>query len=186
MWCVPVDGGGGGGGTWGFGGRTVVGFSTSEFCKTATAACVVGFGDPCFFFCAIQVYCNVYDLSPANDYGWGVGLGAFHSGIEVYGVEYRCELELKPGASRCCMIEMLVCVCACVCDCPLLRSFGSGGGVFAATPRDAGGAKFREAVLLGEVFISERGATPCEAAPITRPLPSLPTILNCLHDEARR
>lgn len=70
-----------------------------------------------------KVYCNVYDLSPANDYGWGVGLGAFHSGIEVYGVEY---------------------------------SFGSGGGVFAATPRDAGGAKFREAVLLGEVFISER------------------------------
>ena len=54
-----------------------------------------GFSDPCFFFCATQVYCNVYDLSPANDYGWGVGLGAFHSGIEVYGVEYRCVLDLK-------------------------------------------------------------------------------------------
>ncbi len=71
-----------------------------------------------------MVFCNVYDLSPANDYGWSVGIGAFHSGIEVYGVEY---------------------------------SFGSGGGVFASTPKEAGGAKFREGIPLGEIFISERG-----------------------------
>lgn len=29
-----------------------------------------------------------YDLSPANDHLWGLGLGMFHSGVEVDGVEY--------------------------------------------------------------------------------------------------
>ena len=34
------------------------------------------------------VYLNVYDLSPANDYVYSVGLGVFHSGVEVDGTEY--------------------------------------------------------------------------------------------------
>eukprot|EP00934_Nitzschia_sp_Nitz4_P002296 Nitzschia sp. Nitz4//scaffold2_size372955//66309//67146//NITZ4_000375-RA/size372955-snap-gene-0.11-mRNA-1//1//CDS//3329546632//2296//frame0 len=35
-----------------------------------------------------MVYLNLYDLSPANDYLFPVGLGFHHSGIEVLGREY--------------------------------------------------------------------------------------------------
>ncbi|XP_028551918.1 deSI-like protein At4g17486 isoform X1 [Dendrobium catenatum] len=34
------------------------------------------------------VYLNVYDLTPLNGYVYWAGLGIFHSGVEVYGVEY--------------------------------------------------------------------------------------------------
>ncbi|CAN6687585.1 unnamed protein product [Malus baccata var. baccata] len=34
------------------------------------------------------VYLNVYDLTPANGYVYWAGLGIFHSGVEVHGVEY--------------------------------------------------------------------------------------------------
>lgn len=35
-----------------------------------------------------QVVLNVYDLSPINHYSIWVGVGIFHSGIEVHGMEY--------------------------------------------------------------------------------------------------
>ncbi|KAJ4959432.1 hypothetical protein NE237_026543 [Protea cynaroides] len=35
-----------------------------------------------------QVSLNVYDLTPINDYMYWFGLGIFHSGIEVHGMEY--------------------------------------------------------------------------------------------------
>ncbi|ERN00211.1 hypothetical protein AMTRI_Chr13g115900 [Amborella trichopoda] len=35
-----------------------------------------------------QLYLNVYDLTPINNYLYWVGLGIFHSGIEVHGLEY--------------------------------------------------------------------------------------------------
>jgi deubiquitinase DESI2 len=31
---------------------------------------------------------NIYDLNPANDYLWPVGLGFHHSGVEINGTEY--------------------------------------------------------------------------------------------------
>ncbi|WKA11014.1 hypothetical protein VitviT2T_028550 [Vitis vinifera] len=34
------------------------------------------------------VYLNVYDLTPMNGYAYWVGLGIFHSVVEVHGVEY--------------------------------------------------------------------------------------------------
>ena len=34
------------------------------------------------------VVLNIYDLSPQNKYTYQCGLGIFHSGVEVYGVEY--------------------------------------------------------------------------------------------------
>ena len=34
------------------------------------------------------VYLNVYDLSPANEYVYSIGLGVFHSGVELDGTEY--------------------------------------------------------------------------------------------------
>ncbi|KAA8523046.1 hypothetical protein F0562_009469 [Nyssa sinensis] len=38
--------------------------------------------------CETQVLLNVYDLTPLNHYAFWVGLGIFHSGIEVNGMEY--------------------------------------------------------------------------------------------------
>lgn len=35
-----------------------------------------------------KVYLNVYDLAPANDFLYNVGLGLHHSGIEILGTEY--------------------------------------------------------------------------------------------------
>lgn len=35
-----------------------------------------------------QVSVNVYDLTPINNYTYWFGLGIFHSGIEVHGMEY--------------------------------------------------------------------------------------------------
>jgi deubiquitinase DESI2 len=37
---------------------------------------------------AEPVFVNVYDLHASNDYVYSFGLGAYHSGVEVYGVEY--------------------------------------------------------------------------------------------------
>ena len=36
----------------------------------------------------VQVVLNVYDLIPQNDYLFRLGLGAYHSGVEISGVEY--------------------------------------------------------------------------------------------------
>ncbi|XP_077210796.1 deSI-like protein At4g17486 [Tasmannia lanceolata] len=38
--------------------------------------------------CTSQVFLNVYDLTPLNNYMYFFGLGIFHSGIEVHGSEY--------------------------------------------------------------------------------------------------
>lgn len=35
-----------------------------------------------------KVYANVYDLNPQNEYLYHVGLGAYHTGLEVHGVEW--------------------------------------------------------------------------------------------------
>lgn len=37
---------------------------------------------------AEPVLLNVYDLHPANDWVYPLGLGAYHSGIEVFGEEW--------------------------------------------------------------------------------------------------
>lgn len=44
----------------------------------------------------VPVIVNVYDLSPQNKYTYGCGLGIFHSGVEVYGVEYAFGGEPGP------------------------------------------------------------------------------------------
>jgi len=35
-----------------------------------------------------KVYLNIYDLAPANEYLYNVGLGLHHSGVEILGTEY--------------------------------------------------------------------------------------------------
>ncbi|MED6145191.1 hypothetical protein PIB30_022788 [Stylosanthes scabra] len=34
------------------------------------------------------VYLNVYDLTPINGYAYWLGLGVYHSGVQVHGIEY--------------------------------------------------------------------------------------------------
>ncbi|XP_002970161.2 deSI-like protein At4g17486 [Selaginella moellendorffii] len=73
----------------------------------------------------MPVYLNVYDLSPINGYMYWVGLGMFHSGIEVHGVEYSF------GA----------------------HDFSSSG-VFEVIPRSCPGYTFRKAMVLGSTELS--------------------------------
>ncbi|KAG9150905.1 hypothetical protein Leryth_003038 [Lithospermum erythrorhizon] len=37
---------------------------------------------------SVPVYLNVYDLTPINGYAYWLGLGVYHSGVQVHNVEY--------------------------------------------------------------------------------------------------
>ncbi|GAV88316.1 DUF862 domain-containing protein [Cephalotus follicularis] len=66
------------------------------------------------------VYLNVYDLTPINGYVYWAGLGIFHSGVEVHGVEYAF------GAHD-----------------------YSTSGIFEVDPRQCPGFKFRKSIFMG-------------------------------------
>lgn len=71
------------------------------------------------------LYLNVYDLTPINNYLYWVGLGIFHSGIEVHGAEFGF------GAHE-----------------------FSSSGVFEVEPKSCPGFIFRRSVLLGSTDMS--------------------------------
>ncbi|MBA0621551.1 hypothetical protein Godav_007163 [Gossypium davidsonii] len=71
------------------------------------------------------LYLNVYDLTPMNNYLFWFGLGIFHSGIEVYGLEYGYGAHEYPTS-----------------------------GVFELEPRSCPGFIFRRSVLLGSTNMS--------------------------------
>ncbi|PKI47544.1 deSI-like protein At4g17486 [Punica granatum] len=66
------------------------------------------------------VFLNVYDLTPANGYFYWAGLGIFHSGVEIYGVEYAFGAHDYPTT-----------------------------GVFETEPQKCPGFKFRRSILVG-------------------------------------
>ncbi|PAN25461.1 hypothetical protein PAHAL_4G302900 [Panicum hallii] len=66
------------------------------------------------------VFLNVYDVTPANGYARWLGLGVYHSGVQVHGVEYAY------GAHD-----------------------GTSSGIFEVVPRRCPGYAFRESVLVG-------------------------------------
>ncbi|BAT82737.1 hypothetical protein LR48_Vigan01g334100 [Vigna angularis] len=66
------------------------------------------------------VYLNVYDLTPVNGYVYWAGLGIYHSGVEVHGVEYAFGAHDYPTS-----------------------------GVFEVEPRQCPGFKFRKSILIG-------------------------------------
>ncbi|CAI0558803.1 unnamed protein product [Linum tenue] len=66
------------------------------------------------------VYLNVYDLTPMNGYVYWAGLGIFHSGVEVHGVEYAFGAHDYPTS-----------------------------GVFEVEPRQCPGFKFRRSIFVG-------------------------------------
>ncbi|GMH26655.1 hypothetical protein Nepgr_028498 [Nepenthes gracilis] len=71
------------------------------------------------------LYLNVYDLTPLNGYLYWLGLGIFHSGIQVHGMEYSY------GAHE-----------------------YSSSGIFQVEPRNCPGFIFRRSILLGSTDIS--------------------------------
>ncbi|ERN15211.1 deSI-like protein At4g17486 isoform X1 [Amborella trichopoda] len=73
-------------------------------------------GDPA------QLYLNIYDLTPVNDYLYWFGLGIYHSGIEIHGLEYGFGAHDFPTS-----------------------------GVFEVEPRNCPGFVYRCSILLGSI-----------------------------------
>ncbi|EFJ49855.1 hypothetical protein VOLCADRAFT_73996 [Volvox carteri f. nagariensis] len=74
------------------------------------------------------VVLNIYDLAPQNNWTYWCGVGIFHSGVEVYGVEYA-----YGGHDY------------------------DYSGVFATNPRDAPGqVVFRESIPMGETTMTQQ------------------------------
>ncbi|GKB67401.1 deSI-like protein [Tanacetum coccineum] len=89
------------------------GKSTPCFCLFQKAKSGYGPGNS-------PVYLNVYDLTPMNGYAYWAGLGIFHSGVEVHGVEYAYGAHDYPSS-----------------------------GVFEVEPRQCPGFTFRRSILIG-------------------------------------
>jgi len=68
----------------------------------------------------VQVFLNVYDLTPINGYAYWFGLGVYHSGLQVHGVEYAF------GAHE-----------------------HSATGIFEVEPKMCPGFTFRKSILVG-------------------------------------
>lgn len=68
----------------------------------------------------VPVYLNVYDLTSINGYAYWLGLGVYHSGVQVHGVEYAF------GAHE-----------------------QSTTGIFEVEPKRCPGFTFRKSILIG-------------------------------------
>ncbi|KAI8544224.1 hypothetical protein RHMOL_Rhmol08G0279300 [Rhododendron molle] len=66
------------------------------------------------------VYLNVYDLTSINGYAYWLGLGAYHSGVQVHGIEYAFGAHEYPTT-----------------------------GIFEGEPMQCDGFTFRKAILIG-------------------------------------
>ncbi|KAI9089541.1 hypothetical protein K1719_029146 [Acacia pycnantha] len=77
---------------------------------------------------SVPVYLNVYDLTPINGYAYWFGLGVYHSGVQVHGVEYAF------GAHE-----------------------YSSTGIFEGEPKRCEGFAFRKTILIGKTEMEEEG-----------------------------
>lgn len=69
---------------------------------------------------SIPVYLNVYDITPFNGYAYWLGLGVYHSGVQVHGIEYAFGAHEYPST-----------------------------GIFEGEPKKCEGFIFRKAILVG-------------------------------------
>lgn len=76
---------------------------------------------------SVPVYLNVYDLTPINGYAYWFGLGIYHSGVQVHGVEYGF------GAHE-----------------------HSSTGIFEVEPRQCPGFTFRKSILIGRTDLGPK------------------------------
>lgn len=125
------------------------------------------------------VYLNVYDLIEHNDWTYWCGVGIFHSGVEVYGVEYAYggheydapgALQGMQGPPGCKARDVALLCLSGYAQGPrgsartgrrlpsgAPPSFRMSTGVFATNPRQAPGTvTFREPVLVGETDMTPR------------------------------
>ncbi|URD98808.1 hypothetical protein MUK42_32317 [Musa troglodytarum] len=76
---------------------------------------------------AVPVHLNVYDLTPINGYAYWLGLGVYHSGVQVHGVEYAYGAHDHPTT-----------------------------GIFEGEPRQCPGFVFRKSILIGRTDLGPR------------------------------
>lgn len=69
---------------------------------------------------SVPVYLNVYDLTSINGYAYWLGLGVYHSGVQVHGVEYAFGAHELPTT-----------------------------GIFEGEPKQCPGFTFRKSILIG-------------------------------------
>ncbi|XAR67829.1 hypothetical protein NMG60_11002750 [Bertholletia excelsa] len=69
---------------------------------------------------SVPVYLNVYDLTPINGYAYWLGLGVYHSGVQVHGVEYAFGAHEYPTT-----------------------------GIFEGEPKQCEGFTFRKSIIIG-------------------------------------
>ncbi|CAL0335261.1 unnamed protein product [Lupinus luteus] len=70
---------------------------------------------------SVPVYLNVYDLTTINGYAYWFGLGVYHSGVQVHGVEYAFGAHDYPST-----------------------------GIFEGEPKRCAGFRFRKAIMIGK------------------------------------
>ncbi|WCJ40410.1 PPPDE putative thiol peptidase family protein [Euphorbia peplus] len=70
---------------------------------------------------SFPVYLNVYDLTPINGYAYWLGLGVYHSGVQVHGIEYAFGAHDFPTT-----------------------------GIFEGEPKQCEGFTFRKTILVGK------------------------------------
>ncbi|XP_019438786.1 PREDICTED: deSI-like protein At4g17486 [Lupinus angustifolius] len=73
------------------------------------------------------VYLNVYDLTPINGYAYWLGLGVFHSGVQVHDVEYGFGAHERNTT-----------------------------GIFVVEPRNCPGFTFRKSILIGSTNMNPK------------------------------
>ncbi|KAJ4792556.1 hypothetical protein LUZ62_043802 [Rhynchospora pubera] len=76
---------------------------------------------------AVPVYLNVYDLTPINGYAYWLGLGVYHSGVQVHGVEYAYGAHDQAVT-----------------------------GIFESEPQQCPGFQFRKSILIGRTDMNPR------------------------------
>ncbi|XP_050381828.1 deSI-like protein At4g17486 [Argentina anserina] len=73
---------------------------------------------------SVPVYLNVYDLTPYNGYAYWLGLGVYHSGVQVHGIEYAFGAHEYPTT-----------------------------GIFEGEPKKCDGFTFRKSILIGKTDV---------------------------------
>lgn len=76
---------------------------------------------------SVPVYLNVYDLTSINGYAYWLGLGVYHSGVQVHGVEYAFGAHELPTT-----------------------------GIFEGEPKQCPGFTFRKSLLVGRTDLGPK------------------------------